>query len=184
MSDTATPTPEIHGHCGGNRFHGARRGGLGLLVFALFAGGALGYAAKSYAHGPMSGHRGFMSAPLDPAAMDERAERMVKHFAVEVDATSEQRDKLSAIAKGVAKDLAPLRDKARNARNSAVALLKAATIDRAALEQLRSEQLQLADATTRRITQALADAAEVLTPEQRAKLAERFEKRMGRWQRG
>ena len=161
-----------------------RRGGIGLLAFALLAGGAFVYAAKSHAHGAMGGQRGFMSGPLDPAAMDKRAERMVEHFAKRVNATPEQREKLTAIAKGVARDLAPLREKARNARSSGIALLKSPTIDRAALEQLRVEQLQLADATTRRMTQALADAAEVLTPEQRAKLAERFEKRMGRRQHG
>ena len=184
MSDIATPNPSNPGHCGGHRMHGRRRGGLGLLVLALLAGGALGYAAKSWAHGPMGAHRGFMSAPLDPAAMDEHVERMVKLVAVEVDATPEQREKLTVIAKGVAQDLAPLRDKARTARGSALALLKSPSIDRAALEQLRAEQLQLADQTTRRLTQALADAAEVLTAEQRAKLTERFDRHMLRGRHG
>jgi Spy/CpxP family protein refolding chaperone len=173
MSDITTSNPSH-----------LRRGGIGLLAVALLAGGAFVYAAKSHAHGAMGGQRGFMSGPLDPAAMDRHAERMVERFARRVDATPEQREKLTVIAKGVARDLAPLREKARNARRSGIALLKSPTIDRAALEQLRVEQLQLADATTRRMTQALADAAEVLTPEQRAKLAERFEKRMGRRQHG
>lgn len=173
MSDITTSNPF--------NFQG---GAIGLLAFALLAGGALVYAAKSHAHGHMGGQRGNMSGPLDPAAMDKHAERMVERFARRVDATPEQREKLTAIAKGVARDLAPLREQARNARRSGIELLKSPSVDRAALEQLRVAQLQLADATTRRVTQALADAAEVLTPEQRAKLAERFDKRMGHRRHG
>jgi Spy/CpxP family protein refolding chaperone len=60
-------------------------------------------------------------------------------------------------------------------------LLSAATIDRAAIEALRAEQVALADATSKRLAQALADTADVLTPEQRVKLAERVSRRMGRW---
>jgi len=59
-------------------------------------------------------------------------------------------------------------------------LLAAPTIDRAALEQVRVAQMQSADARSRRTLQAMADAAEVLTPEQRAKAAERMRRRMER----
>jgi len=55
-------------------------------------------------------------------------------------------------------------------------LLAAPTIDRAAIEKLRAEQITLADASSKRMTQALADAGEVLNPEQRKKLAERMQK--------
>jgi len=50
-------------------------------------------------------------------------------------------------------------------------------VDRAALETLRAEQLQLAEQASRRLTQALADVADVLTVAQRKQLAERI----GRW---
>jgi len=46
------------------------------------------------------------------------------------------------------------------------------------LEQQRALQMQAADARSRRMLQAMADAAEVLTPEQRAKAAERLKSRM------
>lgn len=39
--------------------------------------------------------------------MEERIERFIKHVAVEVDATPEQTEKLTAIAKGAARDGAP-----------------------------------------------------------------------------
>jgi Spy/CpxP family protein refolding chaperone len=70
-----------------------------------------------------------------------------------------------------------MRDRMRNARRQAVTLLSQPAIDRAALEALRADQLQLAEQASRRLTQALADVADVLTPAQRKQLAERA----GRW---
>lgn len=152
-------------------------------IATLIGGLAAGFGAKAWAFGGHGGwhHRGgFMGGTMDPAEMDERIGRMVKHFAVEVDATPEQKTKLEAIAKAAAKELAPLRDKARDARKRAVELLAAPAIDREALERLRAEQIQSAEAASKRLTRALADVAEVLTPEQRKQLAERFQKRAGR----
>jgi Spy/CpxP family protein refolding chaperone len=60
-------------------------------------------------------------------------------------------------------------------------LLSQPQIDRGALEALRAKQSRAMDEISRRLTQSLADAAEVLTPEQRGKLAERMERRRGRW---
>ena len=77
------------------------------------------------------------------------------------------------------------------ARKRAVELLAEPTVDRAAIEALRAEQVARADAASKRLARALGDAAEVLTPEQRKQLAERIEEmreRRGRgrgwWHRG
>jgi Spy/CpxP family protein refolding chaperone len=67
-----------------------------------------------------------------------------------------------------------MRDKARDARAAARDLLLQTTIDRAAIEKFRTEQLALADAFSKRVAQAIGDMAEVLTPEQRHKLADRL----------
>ena len=143
-----------------------RRSTLGILggIGALATGGA--FARGRRHHGPM-----------DPAEMDERIERFVKHLGVEVDATAEQQQKLSAIAKGAAHDLEPLRAQAREMRKEGVALFTAPKVDRNAVEQLRVKRMENADAVSKRITQALTDAADVLTPEQRKKAAVRA----GRW---
>lgn len=142
---------------------------------------ALG-AAFSW-HGQADAHgmgRGFMHGPMgsmDPQALGQRVEAMVQWMLADVDATPEQRSKITAIAKGALNDLAPLRAKHREARRATVQLLAAPTIDRAAIERIRIEQMQLAETTSRRMTQALMDAAEVLNPEQRAKLAANWENR-------
>ena len=146
---------------------------------ALIGGIAAGIGIKAFAHGGGScgWHRGgFLSGPLDPARMDEHLDRMLKHLYVEIDATEEQRQKLAPIVKQAARDLLPLREKMRDARKKALELLAQDNVDRAAIEALRAGQLQLAEQASRHISQALADAAEVLTPAQRKELAARIER--------
>ena len=131
--------------------------------------GILGLAgASAFAHGRRMQH-----GAMDPAQMDERVERFIKHLAVEVDATAEQQQKLTAIAKGAAHDLEPLRVQSRELRKQGIALFTAATVDKNAVEQLRVKRMQNADAISRRMTKALTDTADVLTLEQRKKAAER-----------
>lgn len=181
-----TPQPAGGGHCHRTSRHGFRFGkAVFILAVAAAAGFAGGYAGKSFAQGPF-GHHAAMGAPMDPAQMEERVERMVKHFAVEAEATPEQRERLTTIAKDAARDMAPLREKLRTARTQGIELMAAPVIDRVAIEKLRAEQITLADASSKRVTQALADAAEVLTPDQRRKLADRAQKFGGRrgWMRG
>jgi Spy/CpxP family protein refolding chaperone len=106
---------------------------------------------------------------------------MVRHLAIEIDATPEQQDKLRSIAKATVRDLLPLRDKAQSARERARGLLTQSTVDRAAIEAFRRDQMALADEASRRIANALTDAAEVLTPEQRRKIDEQVQWRRDRW---
>jgi Spy/CpxP family protein refolding chaperone len=112
-----------------------------------------------------------------------RIERGVDRLGWAVDASSEQKQKINAITQKAADDIFELRAKHLEARKQLVETLAAPTVDRAKLETLRADQMKLADTATKRVADAVADVAEVLTPAQRADLARRFE-RWQRWRRG
>src|SRR5262245_64534245 len=85
-------------------------GALAALATAIAAGVGAGY--KAFAQG--SWHRGGMAAgPLDPAQVDKRLDHMLRHLYAEIDATAEQKQKLAPIVKEAARDLLPLRERAR-----------------------------------------------------------------------
>ena len=117
---------------------------------------------------------------MSPEDMARRIDKSVEWVLSDVGASAEQKQKVAGLAKQALADLVPLREKHQAARKQAIDLLSAAAIDRAALERVRAVELQTGEAASKRLTQALADVAEVLTPEQRAKLRERFDRRMGR----
>jgi protein CpxP len=165
-----------------------------IAATAIITGAAVSKAfSNPFAFGPgWNGARGHWgSVSLDPAQIEDRADRMVRHLSIELDATNEQQEKLRGVMRGMLKDVLPARERARAARQQARELLTATTIDRAAMEKLRADQIALADTVSKRITQALGDAAEALSPEQRRKLADRFPPRgpgmgfgPGGWHRG
>jgi len=136
-------------------------GAAGLSGAALAGGGGMLQAMHH-----MGGHD---DAAMDPAAMDAHFE---KHLAEMVpDATPQQKDRLKAIARAVHADLAGIHGQFGEVHQQAHALLLAPTIDRAALETLRAGQLRRFDTVSKRLVASLADAAGVLTPEQRQRLA-------------
>ncbi len=148
----------------------ARRSFAALLA----AGGLVALAAYAQAPNP--------AAPASPPvhssehmaqAMDHRISRMVKA----VDGTPEQKDRLMKLSQAAMADMKPLREQQMAARKKGMELLAAPSVDRNALEQLRAQQSTLRDAMSKRMTQHMADAAEVFTPAQRSKLAERMKQR-------
>jgi periplasmic protein CpxP/Spy len=121
---------------------------------------------------------------LDPEEMARRFEYRIGRMVDSVGGTPDQKDRIVAIVRAAAAELQPVRQQLMQARRSGIELLAAPVIDRAALEQLRASQLQLVDAKSRRVSQAFADAADVLAPQQRAQLAERMRQRIeARWRR-
>lgn len=148
-----------------------------LLVAVAVVAALTGAATTKAVSGPLSfghgWHHGFRG-PMSAERIEDRADRMVRHLAIEIDASAEQQDKLRAVMKAAVRDVLPAREKAQAARQQARALLTQPTIDRAAVEKLRSEQIALADSVSKRMAQALVDAAEILTPDQRKKLDEHF----------
>ncbi len=163
------------------------RGGR-LLFRALFAAALFGvvaagaYVGASHAHPGMRGpHAAFgMGGNFDPETAARRVDAMVGFALADIDATAEQKGRIGQIARAALADLQPMRTEHKAARARAVELLPAPSIDRAALESVRQAELKLADSASRRITLAMADAADVLQPAQRTRLAEKLKQRVER----
>jgi protein CpxP len=141
----------------------------------LAALGSLGFIGAQ-AHAQGWGRHGAVDPEEKARRLDWRIGRMVK----EVGGTAQQKDRLVAIASAAMGDLGPLRDQARQARLRSLDLLAAPVVDKMALEEQRVVQMRAADARSRRTVQAMAEAAEVLTPDQRAKLVARIKQRADR----
>ena len=110
-------------------------------------------------------------------------ERRLDYMLEEIDATPEQATRLKEIFGSVRDEVGPVVSGFRETRGQIADLLAAPTIDRAAAETLRAERIAAIDTASRQMTAAILDAAEVLTPEQRAQLAKHFNERggHGRW---
>jgi Spy/CpxP family protein refolding chaperone len=152
---------------------------VAVALVAAFTGGLATSAVSQ--HGPGWGHWHGFRGPMSPAQIEDRVDRAIRHAAIEIDATAEQQEKLRGIAKATVKDLLPLRDQAKAARERAADLLTQPKIDRAAIESLRAQQMALAETASKRFAQALGDVAEVLTPEQRNKVHEFIQQRRSYW---
>lgn len=86
-------------------------------------------------------------------------------------ATPEQKAKIQQILKSAFEQSEPLRRKAADAHRELGRLLTAPRIDRAAIERARADHISALDQSGRIMVKAFADAAEVLSPEQRARIA-------------
>lgn len=152
---------------------------FGALTTAAVSGGSFSHAGGWY--------KG-MHRTITTAMAEKFAVRMVKHVAIEIDATDDQTKKLVEIAGKLVKDVMPVRDSMRDGREKLKALLTQPTVDRAAIEALRAEKVAQMDTVSKRVTDAIGEAAAILTVEQRQKLSDMIAKhrrhRRGKWYRG
>lgn len=155
-----------------------RRWRSALVGVALVGLGAFGGYAAGARHGPWwilsaAAHGGHFNPERMARHIDRRVDRMLN----KVDASQEQRDKVAGIFKSALGDVTALGVKPWETRSKVMALMRADTIDPAAFEALRAEQIGSADTASKRVVQAMVEAAAVLTPEQRRALADRWERR-------
>jgi protein CpxP len=117
---------------------------------------------------------------MSPEAAKEHLQIASKWLLRDIDASPEQQDRVNAIVAGAVDDLFRLRDRHQQNRDAFHAQFGGgATVDRAALEEIRKSEMGLADEASKRLVQALADVSDVLTPEQRLALAERIHRHHG-----
>ena len=145
----------------------SRRRRFGLVAIAatiaVAAGGALVYAHSGGGHhGPMSGN----------------AEQHLEHvqaMLTRIGASEAQKAQIDGILKPALADMKVAHEAHSAAFKQFHEAMTAPSIDRARLESLRADLMKTLDATSTRLVTALSDAAEVLTPEQRAELARKIE---------
>jgi periplasmic protein CpxP/Spy len=127
--------------------------------------------------------RGFNQQTMTPEEISNRVDRRVERILSGINGTTaEQKQKIAEIAKGAITDLQALGFAPREVRGKAMELLGADTFDAAALETLRAEQATKFDTASKRIVQAVSEAATVLTDEQRKQLVTNMSQRG--WHRG
>ena len=111
--------------------------GRSMLADVPVLGGGLAAAAAPFDDAfPADWRSGGLYDRMIGAVMEFHADRVVRHLAVEIDASPQQQDKLRAIVGDAVKDLMPVRERLMAARATARDLLTRETVDRAAIEQL------------------------------------------------
>lgn len=143
------------------------KAGAHLMVLASDGGWHGGWRGR--------GHRGHFANMTD-AEIEKQVDRVVKHVAIEIDATPDQQTKIATLFVAVAKELKPMRGQMRDSGRKIHDLLLADKIDREALEKIRAARLADAERMSKTIVNAVAEAAEVLSADQRKVLEERIQK--------
>jgi len=160
----------------------SRRRFLTGVVMGGFLGSLLAGGINSYAHaqpGPggcfRAGHGpgGFWrQGAYDPDMLRARIEFATDWILSRIDASDDQRQQVKGIVQATVQDLAPMREQHHQHKQTMLQALTQPSIDRMALGDIRHAEVQLAEMASERMVTALSDVAEVLTPEQRTRLAE------------
>ena len=147
---------------------------LSFKLPALAAAGALalsGFGAFAQTAPPSMSAMGGMGAMGGHAGMHGDMMSRMQAMLDAVGATADQKARIAAILHAGFTPLMGLHTEMQQAHASLHALITAPVIDRAALEQLRAREMAALDAASRTLVKSIADAADVLTPAQRAKAA-------------
>ncbi|HZB53594.1 MAG TPA: periplasmic heavy metal sensor [Reyranella sp.] len=149
-----------------------RRNSLTTMMAALLAG-SIAATAGGVAYAKTDG-------PIDP--FQQRIEKRVDKALGSTDATADQKKKVTEILQTAFKDMKGFHSQRVENRKAMEAAMQAPTIDAAKIEQIRAEQMKIADASSKRFTQALVDAGNVLNASQRQAFFKTWNER--RWHRG
>lgn len=136
---------------------------VGALAIAVIGVVGVGATAKYWFHARWhdGGYERFV---------DHRIDTLLDR----IEASDEQRATVKPVLMGASDELRGLYVEMREDRRTLAAALTGEAIDREAIEALRAARVASMDRASRRTLQALADAAEALTPEQRALIAEKL----------
>lgn len=160
------------------RVRGMKRIAIGTLV-VLAAGVGVTAWASGRDGGCGGGHGmggpGMMWGGGGPGMMGSG--RMVDRMLDGLNATEAQRTQIRQITQAAAADAKTQFETGRALREKGMALMTAPTIDTAAVDALRQQMLAQHDQMSKKMMETMVAVANVLTPEQRAKFAERMKMR-------
>jgi periplasmic protein CpxP/Spy len=142
----------------------------GVAVVTIAGAGAYAFANNDDWGGRHKFMRGYMEYRLDQMLTDAGA-------------SDDQKSKLKALVTSTVDEVRPDRETRMAMRDEIIKLIEAPTIDRTAIEALRAKQMAQFEERSKTIAKAVADAAEILTPDQRKKLVEEMKEfgPHGRW---
>ena len=147
-----------------------RRLAVAAIAASLLAivGGTLAYAhSGGEHHGLMSGR-----------GAEDHLEHM-QAMLTKIGASDAQKSQIEGLLKPAFEEMKAAHEAHSAAFEQFHEAITAPSIDRAKIESLRAEQLKSLDEASKRLVTAITDAAEVLSPDQRAALAAEVRKHHG-----
>jgi protein CpxP len=136
-----------------------------IVVSALMAvGGTLVFAHSNGGHGAMAHH-----------SSEGHLEHM-QAMLTKIGASDAQKSQIEGLLKPALAEMKSAHESHSAAFRQFHEALAAPSIDRARLETLRAEQMKSLDEASKLMVTAVSDAADVLSPDQRAALAKEIEK--------
>jgi Spy/CpxP family protein refolding chaperone len=148
--------------------------GMRWMLSGMVIAVAATFALSAWAQ-PVGAGRGMHG--MDGPGMMMGGGRGVDHVLDGLNASDAQRTQIKQIFKAAADELRGQRDQRRALHERSLQIFAAPVVDAAAAEQVRQQMQALHEQASKRMLQAMLDASKVLTPEQRAKLAERMKQR-------
>ena len=131
-------------------------------------------SADAQEHGPGPMHGPGPGAMMMFGGSPEQVARHVDRMLDGLSATDAQRTQIKQIAQAAAVDLKAQHEAGKALRERGLQIFAAPTVDANAAESVRQQLETQHDQASRRMLQAMLDVSRVLTPEQRAKIAERI----------
>lgn len=158
----------------------ALAGAFATNVLAAPGGPGMMGQGTMMAQGPMGGPGGHGGHGGAGGGMFEG---MTTRLLDRVNATPEQRTQIRQIMQNQAGEMRAQREAGRALRQQLMAQFAQPTVNADAVEALRQQQLAMHDAASKRMTAAMLEVSQVLTPEQRQQMADYMAQRSEMMQR-
>jgi periplasmic protein CpxP/Spy len=149
-------------------------GRLALLAAALIGLAGAAAAQDATPAAPAASNPNSSSSSGPAKAIQSAMTSSLDKFFTGVDATSDQKTQIQGIMMVAVGKILQLKGQFGKPQEDLYALVAAPTLDRGAFEALRAREMSGVDQVSHILTDAFVDSLAVLTPEQRAKFAEKL----------